>query len=240
MKDSYNNLKHHLKNFFFEEKHIGSNKYQKSYSQCGEDLIIKFIFSQLNLKPNYIDIGAHHPFIISNTAIFYIEGINGINIEPNPDLFQIFKKERTRDINLNFGISEKEAILEYYQFSEPALNTFSEHERDNCINEKKKFIGKKNVQTFPLKHVINKYCNGKFPNFLSLDVEGFDSMILNQIDFKDNYPTVVCVETISYSTNREGKKNDEIIKLLKTNGYFLYADTYLNSIFIHEKTWKSK
>ena len=44
---------------------------KKSYSQCGEDLIVKFIFDILNIKnPSYIDIGAHHPNYISNTALF--------------------------------------------------------------------------------------------------------------------------------------------------------------------------
>lgn len=55
-----------------------------SYSQCGEDLIVSFIFNRLGiLNPNYIDIGAHHPYKLSNTAFFYESGSRGINIEPD-------------------------------------------------------------------------------------------------------------------------------------------------------------
>ena len=52
------------------------DKYKKiSFSQCGEDLIVKFIFDCLGINsPTYIDIGAHHPHYISNTALFYKNG----------------------------------------------------------------------------------------------------------------------------------------------------------------------
>jgi hypothetical protein len=56
-----------------------------SYSQCGEDIIINFILTCLKIdKPTYMDIGAHHPFRFSNTALFYEAGCHGINIEPDP------------------------------------------------------------------------------------------------------------------------------------------------------------
>ena len=116
-----NNIKHHIKNYWFEKKHRDADKYKKSYSQCGEDLIVRFIFDQLKItKPSYIDIGAHHPYIISNTSTFYLNGSKGINIEPNPPFFNLFTRERPNDINLNIGISDKEQDLEYFEFNEPA------------------------------------------------------------------------------------------------------------------------
>jgi hypothetical protein len=58
---------------------------KKSFSQSGEDLIIDFIFNALGIsRPSYIDIGAHHPYYLNNTAIFYLRGARGINIEPDP------------------------------------------------------------------------------------------------------------------------------------------------------------
>ncbi|MFM7886227.1 MAG: glycosyltransferase family 2 protein, partial [Pseudanabaena sp.] len=65
-------------------KAINSKKTTKmSYSQCGEDLIIQFIFSSLGIsKPSYIDIGAYDAHKLSNTAVFYEQGSRGINIEP--------------------------------------------------------------------------------------------------------------------------------------------------------------
>ena len=44
----------------------------KTFSQSGEDVIINFIFNNLLKikKPTYLDVGAHHPFFLSNTAFF--------------------------------------------------------------------------------------------------------------------------------------------------------------------------
>jgi hypothetical protein len=96
-----------------------SNK-KSSYSQSGEDLIISFIFDTLRIKkPSYIDIGAHHPYFISNTALLYENGSRGINIEPDPVLFKKINKVRKKDINLNFGIGEKESVMDFYIMHPP-------------------------------------------------------------------------------------------------------------------------
>ena len=60
--------------------------------------------------------------------MFYQLGWKGINIEPNPDQFKLFRKHRKQDINLNFGISDKCEILSYFKFNESALYTFSRKE----------------------------------------------------------------------------------------------------------------
>src|SRR3970282_781555 len=106
------------------------DKYKKiSFSQSGEDLIVKFIFDNLGIpNPTYIDIGAHHPYFISNTALFYKNGCRGINIEPDPTLFNEFLKHRKEDINLNIGISDRNCELDFYIISSPTLNTFSKDE----------------------------------------------------------------------------------------------------------------
>jgi hypothetical protein len=41
-----------------------------SYSQEGEDLILRRIFEHKQ-KGFYVDVGAYHPFLFSNTYIFY-------------------------------------------------------------------------------------------------------------------------------------------------------------------------
>src|SRR5688572_17355247 len=99
---------------FLKKKIINNSsdesEYRKiSYSQSGEDLIIKYIFDNLGIsQPSYFDIGAHHPFFLSNTALFYSLGCRGINVEPDPSLFTPFKDKRKEDINLNIGISSSE------------------------------------------------------------------------------------------------------------------------------------
>ena len=76
----------------------------------------------------YVDVGAHHPFRFSKTYKFYKKGWSGINIEPNPEDFHLFSKQRNRDININAGVASKEDDISYFMFNEPDLNTFCEEE----------------------------------------------------------------------------------------------------------------
>ena len=55
----------------------------QSYSQEGEDIVLKRIFGD---KKNifYVDVGAHHPKRFSNTYLLYKKGAKGINIDASP------------------------------------------------------------------------------------------------------------------------------------------------------------
>lgn len=209
-----------------------------SYSQCGEDLIVEFIFNQLNLaKPTYIDIGAHDPFYLNNTTIFYQKGCRGINIEPDVNLFKNFSKYRQEDINLNIGIGEKKGNMDFYIINVPTLNTFSKQQVESYKEEGNYFVKEvKKVKINTITNILKEYSGGIFPDFLSLDAEGVDEIVIKSIDFS-NRPKVICVETLSFSSNRKGIKNNEIINFILNKGYLLYADTHINSIFIDSSVW---
>jgi FkbM family methyltransferase len=210
-----------------------------SYSQSGEDIIVQYIFDCLNIeKPSYLDIGAHHPFYLNNTAIFYKKGSRGINIEPDPNLFIMFPEIRPKDINLNIGIGINQGESNFYVISTPTLNTFSKEEAEKYQKEGDfKIINTLKIKTDTISNIINQYSDGEFPDFLSLDAEGVDEEILKSIDFKKKFPKVICIETITFSTKGRGIKNSDIIAYLESQGYMLYADTNINSIFVKENLW---
>ncbi|HWR59941.1 MAG TPA: FkbM family methyltransferase, partial [Thermodesulfovibrionales bacterium] len=95
-----------------------------SYSQEGEDLILRRIFSNIT-NGFYVDIGAHHPKRFSNTYLFYRQGWCGINIDAMPGSMKLFNKFRPRDINLEFAVANGNNKMTYYEFNLPALNSFS-------------------------------------------------------------------------------------------------------------------
>ncbi len=233
-----------LRNKLITKLLISDNaKFKKiSFSQCGEDLIVKFIFDCLRIdNPSYIDIGAHHPYFISNTALFYKNGSRGINIEPDPTLFKEFLKCRKEDKNLNIGIGNSDSELDFYIISTPTLNTFSKEEAENYAqqgNFEIKSIEKIKVNT--LKSVLDECANGIFPQYLSIDAEGIDDIIIKDIDFENNYPIVICIETISFSTSGNGIKNMELIKFIESKGYLSYADTNINTIFVRKSLWQKE
>jgi hypothetical protein len=75
---------------------------------------------------------------------------------------------------------------------------------------------------------------------ISLDAEGFDLEILKSMDFNKYRPQIFCIETLTYTENGTEEKILPIIDFMNQKGYFAYADTYINSIFIDKTIWNKK
>ncbi|WP_375559313.1 FkbM family methyltransferase [Bernardetia sp. OM2101] len=219
--------------FFKKTKLSEKEPHQKvSYSQSGEDLIIDFFFTARQIdKPSYIDIGAYHPYKISNTALFYEKGARGIIIEPNPDGFEKFMKYRPEDTNLNIGVGNEASVLSYYSMNSATLNTFSEEEAKRYEEQGSAHIEKViEVEVKTLISILEKYNNGMFPDFLSLDVEGWDYQILESLKQFQTTPKLICVETYSYTEGYIYKEKFD--NLMKELGYVVYGTTTINTIYV--------
>ena len=232
-------MKRYLTKFLNFSKESTSNQYLKnSYSQCAEDLLVDYIFQLRGIQlPSYIDCGAHHPFFLSNTARFYEKGSRGINIEANSSLLQNFKMHRPEDININIGLSDKESELDFYIMKDETLSTFSKSEADYLIASGKELLEIAKVTVTTLSNILEKHCQGIFPDFLNIDIEGMDFQILNSLDFDQTYPKVICVESAEYSPIGAGARRNELIDLLVSKGYYEYANTNLNAIMVKNEFW---
>lgn len=211
-----------------------------SFSQSGEDLIVDFIFRVLRIeKPTYLDLGAYDPFHFSNTAYFYLSGSSGVNVEPNPEQYRRFLDLRPQDVNLNVGVADRRGEKEYYRLDAPTLNTFSREEAERYEREAgHRILGQVLIPITTLQDLLDDHCGGVFPDFLSVDIEGSDELVVAYIGQHENAPKVICIETVSYSRGGQGQKNDLLIQALRAQGYLLYADTYINSIFVQENLWR--
>lgn len=223
-----------FKNFQPSSKVLsGIKNSKKTYSQTGEDIIIRTALNELGIaKPTYLDIGAHHPYYLNNTALFYRQGSRGVNIEPDPSLFENFKKFRKKDINLNIGIADKSGSLILYIISSPTLNTFSEKEAKYYEKLGYPIVDSKKIKVMDINSVFKMYFKKSSPDLLSVDVEGLDYQIVKAIDFKKYSPKIICAETIEFSKDGSGKKDLRISNLLTKKGYKVYADTKINTIYI--------
>jgi len=226
-----------LKNRFFPIS------YKRSYSQLGEDLITDFIFKNLKIeKPTYIDIGANDPIKLNNTYFLYKKGSRGICVEPDPELFKKIKEKRKKDICINIGIGIKEnKKADYYMMSSKVLSTFSKEEAENLISTTNQKIEKiLQIPLLPLDKVVRENFNNETPNFMSLDTEGFDFEILKSIDFERFRPEVICVETLTYTEDKTERKETEVIDFMLQEGYYVHADTYINTIFVDRQKWLNR
>lgn len=109
---------------------VSRDKGRLSFSQCGEDMIVDFIFRALGVTSiTYLDVGAYRPIEFNNTYYFYLQGCRGANVEPNPALHEELVRGRPRDINLRLGVAGKEEKgRPFFVMSTPTLSTFSESE----------------------------------------------------------------------------------------------------------------
>lgn len=209
-----------------------------SYSQCAEDILIHYIFSLRNVNyPSYLDIGANDPFYLNNTALFYKKGCTGVNIEANPELVPKFNKYRSNDINLNVGVGNREMDLNFFVLQDNTLSTFSEMEALELQKFGHKLEKVLKVKVITINKIIEQYCAGKFPDFLTLDVEGLDFDIIKTITFEKSFPKVICVEASEYSPIGAGKRRTDLIDYLISKGYYEYANTNLNAIMVKNEFW---
>ncbi|MBT8583023.1 FkbM family methyltransferase [Polynucleobacter paneuropaeus] len=190
---------------------------------------------QGSTRKNYLDIGANHPTYLSNTALMYKNGGCGILIEPDPYLAKLLRRKRPRDRVIEAGVhfsGEKEA--DFYVLDSPTLNTFSEEEMMRYVAMGHKLVSKLKVQLIDINLALEMAGN---LDFLNIDIEGLDYAVLATIDWNKFRPKCVCVETISYEKTQQPIKLKDIANLMLSQDYMLYADTYINSIFVDRHQW---
>lgn len=198
-------------------------------AQEGEDALIRRILKwHYNKVGFYVDVGSHHPTRFSNTYHYYLKGWNGVNIDPRPNSKMLFDKIRPRDINLECGVANLEGELTYYQFQEPAFNTFSA-EAVEYAKTRTELTDETKVPVRPLRRILAEHIpQHKEITFLNIDVEGFELSVLQSSDWGVYRPKVVCVEAL----------DEESLVQLST---FMTQQTYLriastkNSYFFCEK-----
>lgn len=211
-----------------------------SYAQCGEDLIVSSVLDSLGVaRPTYLDLGAHHPTYLSNTFFFYLWGGRGVCVEPDPLLFRGLHKKRGRDTCLNVGVGARTLPdAEFFLMSASTLNTFSQEEAQRLeADTPHRIVRAVWVPIVSVNQIIEEHFPA-CPHFVSLDIEGMDMEILRAFDFGRWRPPVFCVETLVFSERRSGAaKISDVAAFMDTQGYFVYADTYVNTIFVDRTCW---
>lgn len=191
-----------------------------TYAQHGDDLIILNIFDAMEIeRPSYIDIGAHHPVNISNTALLYKRGSRGVNVEANPNLIEAFHQLRPDDVNLNCGVSDQPGSMTFYMIDKwSGRNTFVKASAEQFVRENPAFRIELEIpiEVVTVDQIIEKHCGGAFPDFMSIDVEGLEYRILKSITYERWAPKLICAEICGEG---RAEKEKEISEFLQRKGY---------------------
>ena len=124
--------------------------------------------------------------------------------------------------------------------NEKSLNTFSYSEAKRFEKYGNKKITKiLKISVKSINEIIRKYFK-KTPNLISIDIEGLDLSVLKSLNYKLYRPEVIIAETLTYSEDNKETKIKEISDFVESMGYFIYADTYINTIFVEKKSWNNR
>lgn len=184
-------------------------------------------------KPSYLDVGAHHPFTISNTALMYERGGRGVNIEANPHLIAELEKHRPRDTTVNVGIGPAQGSMPLYMYDTTSgRNTLAKSMATPFSHVGQDFVATEGpvIDVITLLDAVNQYCSGKFPDFLTVDIEGLDIDVMCSADLRADGPAVALIE-VHWLNPRVNELKDHMSK----NGYFCYCRMMPGLFFVREE-----
>ncbi len=214
-----------------------STNFKISYSQAGEDLILKYLFDSKGITdPTYLEIGTNHPCINNNTYLLYLKGSRGVCIEADETLIGEIARVRPEDKVLNVGVSISEAReADFFIFNDSGLNTFDKLEAEYRQSFGAYAIIKVSKVRLETINTLIRAHFSRYPDLISIDIEGLDLEVLKTMDWAEFPIPVICTETCTYSENHIKPKDERIAEFMNSVGYATYADTYINTIYINKK-----
>ena len=193
-----------------------------SYAGNREDVLLHRLFGSQD-GGFYIDVGAGDPEDHSVTKNLYDRGWRGINVEPAADLFARLWEQRTRDINLNAAVSNREGKMTFYQFP-PAQWGYSTLSAEQASRHRAAGIDleEREVEVRTLARICEEHAPAEI-DFLNVDVEGLEREVLEGADWSRWRPRLVMVEATEPNTSKPTHESWEPI-LLEAGYSFAYFD----------------
>lgn len=207
----------------FQQLLLGYDSYAPSFSSAGEDMMLRHILGSDKMKGFYVDVGAFHPTLFSNTYFFYLNGWRGINIEVRPGSKRLFDKVRPRDINLEVGVSRERGEMTYYFVGEDSpMNSLSPNFLRQ-IQMLQHVSSEMLVPTLPLSDILERHLpTGQSIDFLNVDVEGHDFEVLESNDWQRFRPKLIVVEDEALDPSQS-----QIVRMMKDRGYEVCAQNVI-------------
>lgn len=198
---------------------------KRFFSETGEDSVLLDIFK--NGSGRYLDIGAANPVVGSNTYALYRRGWAGIGVDLLSEFSPLWKVMRPRDTFLAGAVTSENGEIEFAKFSNKLLSTI---DKDVIEFHRKRGVKFETslIKTLGIKSLLPPILTSRENFVLNVDVEGAEYLVLQLIDFENQRPMVICIESWTVPWEKE----TPIHKLLISHGYVLYAYTGLSSFYV--------
>lgn len=198
----------------------------KDYSQYREQEFLINYFNQNNNK-YLVDIGAADGITNSNTRYLLENGWSGILVEPNKknyDKLCSLYTENNKVIIENCGCSDENRTEATFYIDKndeyEQISTFHEQQYLFCKDYYKCDFVEDKINLIKTSDLLKKHSVKKI-DFVSIDTEGYDSKIIEGIDFGIVDIDLFCIENIDSNAD----------KILQVAGYELIHKTIGNKFY---------
>ncbi|GMH42308.1 hypothetical protein BSKO_10227 [Bryopsis sp. KO-2023] len=177
-----------------------------------------------------VDFGAFDGVIASNSYNFLELGWRALLVEPTPAAFKTLHETTARFEDRKFlenvavGNEDKDVTL--YIYDNPTSNSM--FQRDRYGDEKAKIV----VPMRRASGILQYYKISKKFGVLSIDVEGVEMPVLNDVLDAGYQPMYIIIEKVTLGTSQLDVK--ALVKQMKAEGYSLAAQIHLNCIFHYD------
>jgi FkbM family methyltransferase len=205
-----------------------------SYAQNMEDILLDRLFA--GRVGSFVDVGANHPFIDSNTYFFYVRGWRGVNLEPLPRGHALFQEFRPEDRNLAIAASDsdEEGVLSFYEVIGPdgmtGLSTLSAEIAEQHRSEGFEVV----EQRVPVRTMASLVAEYRIepPDFASIDVEGHEGAVIRGLPLDRWRPKVLVVEATLPLSHTASHTSWEPILIEK--GYLFATFNGVNRFYVRD------
>ena len=219
-------------NWFLKRKFRKFNSTSGTPSQYGQDRVVYDLLG----KPKFgifVDIGANDGVTYSNSLFFEQKNWTGVCIEPHPIMFKKLSNARNCDC-VNACILNQDFQVDFLlvEGSGNMLSGISQFMDDRHLQRIDEEIyqhgGKKriiSVEAISPKTLLHRHSIQEI-DYLSIDTEGCELMILKNFDFTEILVKVIGVEN--------GSRSPELYNHLTSIGYYLHKCVGCDEIYIKE------
>lgn len=179
----------------------GEGELRVSYARQQEDILLDRLFGD-RATGTFVDVGANHPYLHSNTFFFYQRGWRGVNIEPLRRQCDLFAHVRPEDRTLAVAASDREGTLPFYEIPvNSELSTLSAGEAARIRAEghevREVEVPVRTLGSLVAEHDIPP------PDFLTIDAERCEAQVLRGTPLDSWRPGALVIESFADDSLRD-------------------------------------